>query len=290
MLPRRPGPSVRVRVVEFQPASTAHPRRTREDRVVTEEPLEIRIESPGVAARRVAVTMRTPGHDFELAVGFLLAEGVLTPDHLASVAYCTDVGLSPEEEFNVVTVGLNAPALREPAPRYAGPTAGAAACGVCGKDSVGEALGVHLRADPPHPDLRIPAGTLGALPERLRRGQRVFGRTGGLHAAGYFTAAGEPVVIREDVGRHNAVDKVVGARVLGGAPTDLPVLVVSGRIGFELAQKAAAAGVGILAGVGAPSSLALDLAARAGLTVVGFLREERCVVYTAPERITLSPA
>ncbi len=273
-------------MVEIQTATSPTRRRTREDRVVTEEPLEIRLTWPGAPARRVGVTMRTPGHDFELAVGFLYAEGVLTPEHLASVAYCTDADLSPEEEFNVVTVALNAPPLREPAPRYAGPTAGAAACGVCGKDSVSDALGVHLRAEPTHPSLRIDATLLGSLPDRLRDGQRVFGRTGGLHGAGLFTAEGEPAVIREDVGRHNAVDKVVGARLLGAAETGLPVLVVSGRIGFELAQKAAAAGVGVLAGVGAPSSLALELAERAGLTVVGFLREQRGVVYTVPERVT----
>jgi len=299
-LARRPGPSVRVRVVEHRStvdddapdASQGATSRTREDRVVTEEPLEIRLTFPGLPPRRVAVTMRTPGHDFELAAGFLYAEGVLEPAALAGVAYCTDVDLAPEEQFNVVTVTLTAPPPREPAPRYAGPTAGSAACGVCGKDSVADALAVHLgdcadgadgaRA---HADLRVDPALLGSLPDRLRAAQRVFDRTGGLHAAGLFTAGGDPLVVREDVGRHNAVDKVVGARLLAADHPGPPVMCVSGRIGFELAQKAAAAGVGVIAGVGAPSSLALDLADRAGLTVVGFTRPDRCVVYTHPDRI-----
>ncbi|MDP3968895.1 MAG: formate dehydrogenase accessory sulfurtransferase FdhD [Nocardioides sp.] len=284
-LPRRPGPTVRVRVEEVQGA-TRHPR---EDRLATEEPLEIRVTWPGRPAERLSVTMRTPGHDFELATGFLLGEGVLRPADLAGVAYCTDADLAPEEQFNVVTVSLAAAPPHVPAPRYAGPTAGSAACGVCGKDSVADALAVHACAPGRWADLRVGADVLGALPERLRAAQRVFDRTGGLHAAGLFTAAGEPLVVREDIGRHNAVDKVVGARVLADEETADPVLCVSGRIGFELAQKAAAAGVGIIAGVGAPSSLAVSLARDAALTVVGFLRPDRCVVYTAPERV-LTPS
>lgn len=280
-LPRRPGPTVRVRVEELQ-GPTRH---THEDRLATEEPLEIRVTWPGRPAERVSVTMRTPGHDFELAAGFLRGEGVLRPGDLAGVAYCTDADLAPEEQFNVVTVSLTGAPAHLPAPRYAGPTAGSAACGVCGADSVADALAVHAAEPGRWSDLRVGADLLGTLPRRLRAAQRVFERTGGVHAAGLFTTEGEPLVVREDVGRHNAVDKVMGARLLAGETTAVPILCVTGRIGFELAQKAAAAGVGIIAGVGAPSSLAVSLAQDADLTVVGFLRPDRCVVYAAPERV-----
>lgn len=284
-LSRRPGPSHRVRVREV----TADATREREDRLATEEPLEIRLAWPGRPAGRLTVTMRTPGHDFELAAGFLFGEGFIgTADHLHTVAYCTDHTLTPEQEFNVVTVELDRPPLRAPEGRYDGPTAGSSACGVCGKQSVDDVLSAADRpvlGTPGRTRDPIPSGVIGSLPERLRAAQKVFDSTGGLHAAALFDAAGEPAVVREDIGRHNAVDKVFGSRVLGGQPTDLPVLCVSGRIGFELAQKAVAAGVDVIAAVGAPSSLAVQLAERAGLCTVGFLREDRFVVYTEPGRI-----
>ncbi len=281
-LSRRPGPTRRVRVHEVAGLTS----REREDRLATEEPLEIRLTWPGRPPERLTVTMRTPGHDFELATGFLFGEGLVDgADHLHTVAYCTDHTLTPEQEFNVVTVELARPPLREPSGRYDGPTAGSSACGVCGKQTVDEVLGAAgTRRGGSVADV-VPAEVISSLPARLREAQKVFSTTGGLHAAALFDSAGSPVVVREDIGRHNAVDKVVGSRVLGRLETDLPILCVSGRIGFELAQKAVAAGVGVIAAVGAPSSLAVQLAERAGLCTVGFVREDRFVVYTEPDRI-----
>jgi FdhD protein len=289
-LSRRPGPSRRVRVREVTRARTQE----REDRLVTEEPLEIRLGWPGRSTERLTVTMRTPGHDFELAAGFLFGEGLIRgAEDLHTIAYCTDHTLIPEQEFNVVTAELTGPPPRDPAGRYAGPTAGSSACGVCGKQSVDEVLAAmtdpRARAEPGPVDRAerppVPAKVIAALPDRLREAQKVFSATGGLHASALFDAEGTPVVVREDVGRHNAVDKVVGSRVLAGLPTSLPLLCVSGRIGFELAQKAVAAGVDVIAAVGAPSSLAVTLAETAGLCTVGFVREDRFVVYTEHDRI-----
>jgi FdhD protein len=261
--------------------------RRREDRLATEEPLEIRLGWPGRPAQRVAVTMRTPGHDFELATGFLFGEGVLTSaEDLRTVAYCTDVALSPEEELNVVTVELARPPRRAPAERYAGPSAASSACGVCGTEAIEDVLALcEVRRSPRWDGLRVSPEVLPALPDRLRAEQRVFDSTGGLHAAGLYDAAGTPSVVREDVGRHNAVDKVVGARVLAGASPAAPILCVSGRIGFEIVQKAVVADVGVLAAVGAPSSLAVHLASGAGLCTAGFVRGSRFVVYSGPERL-----
>jgi len=283
---RRPGPSTRVRVHEVR--TTAGPEvRRHEDRLATEEPLEIRLAWPGRPAARLAVTMRTPGHDFELAAGFLHGEGVLaSADDLRTVAYCTDEALSPEQEFNVVTVELSRPPRRAPADRYAGLAGASSACGVCGTESIDDVLALcDVRASSAWDDLRVPAAVLVSLPDRLREAQRVFDSTGGLHAAGLFDAAGTPLVVREDIGRHNAVDKVVGARVLAGETPAAPLLCVSGRIGFEIVQKATVAGIGVLAAVGAPSSLAVELARRAGLCTAGFVRDGRFVVYAAPERL-----
>lgn len=285
-LSRRPGPSRRVRVREV----TGNSAREREDRLATEEPLEIRLAWPGRPAERLTVTMRTPGHDFELAAGFLFGEGLVrSAGDLHTVAYCNDHTLTREQEFNVVTVELARPPLRDPAGRYDGPTAGSSACGVCGKQSVEEVLAAATAALSPGIEVRtdrvVPAEVISTLPDRLREAQRVFSATGGLHAAALFDVDGTAVVVREDVGRHNAVDKVVGSRVLADLGTDLAVLCVSGRIGFELAQKAVAAGVDVIAAVGAPSTLAVQLAERAGLCTVGFMRENRFVVYTEPDRI-----
>jgi FdhD protein len=270
-------------------------RRDREDRLATEEPLEIRYAWPGTPAQRVAVTMRTPGHDFELASGLLRSEGLL-PDrrHLHTVAYCTDNTLRPEQEFNVVTVTLTTPPPRQPATRYDGPAAATSACGVCGTQSIDDVMGIGGTLD--RGDLSTAAPTdpevLRRLPERLRAAQRVFDATGGLHAAGLFDSAGRLLVAREDVGRHNAVDKVVGSRLLDPRSRTDPeagdgsVLVVSGRVAFEVVHKAVVAGVRVLAAVGAPSSLAVDLAERAGLCLVGFLAPDRFVVHTHPDLLT----
>lgn len=270
-LARRPGPTVRTRVHELRTSGA----REREDRLATEEPLEIRLAWPGAPARRVWVTMRTPGHDFELAAGWLVHEGLAAPAAVHGVAYCTDADLTAEQEFNVVTVTLSSPPLHDPGHRHAG--SGSSACGVCGKDSVSEALAAPTapRWTGPLPSDEVVRG----LPDAMRDRQVVFGRTGGVHAAGLATADGELLVVREDVGRHNAVDKVTGARVLAGASPAEACLVVSGRAGFELVQKAVAAGIGALVAVGAPTSLSARLAADAGLGLYGFTSADRCVRY-----------
>lgn len=271
-LPRRPGPSARTRVTVHTAERTAR----KEDRLATEEPLEIRLEWPGQAAHRVWVTMRTPGQDFELATGYLRHEGVLVPGALASVQYCTDQTLAPEEEFNVVTVSLREAPGRHPAPRSEGYGAGSA-CGVCGKDSIRDVLDLDLR---PHPVAGDPDPELvRELPERLREHQPLFSRTGAVHGAGLFDAAGSPLVVREDIGRHNAVDKVVGAQLLRGEPEAAAYIVVSGRAGFELVQKSVAAGHRAMVAVGAPSSLAVRLAEEGGLALFGFVSADRCVQY-----------
>jgi FdhD protein len=277
---------VRVRVTEHAAGTT----RRREDRLAGEEPLEVRVRWPGTPSRRVLVTMRTPGHDFELATGVLFAEGVVRPDLLQGVSYCDDVQLGERHLYNVVTVTL----AREPAVdlgrRHESVTAASSACGVCGADSIESVLDVtrhrrHSEAAPGEHGPVVPSSVVHALPDRLREQQRVFDSTGGLHAAGLFTEQGVPLVIREDIGRHNAVDKVVGRRLLDGADPAAPVLTVSGRLGYEIVQKAVVAGVPVVVSVGAPSSLAVELADTAGTTLVGFTRPERAVVYTHPDRI-----
>ena len=265
MKARQPGPSVRIKVHEDG--------RQREDRVITEEPLEIRLQWPGAPARRVWVTMRTPGHDFELAAGWVVHEGVASTVH--GVAYCTDTTLAPEQEFNVVTVTLDAPPASLPH-QHEALSAGSSACGVCGSDSVSSALStVGPRWEGPLPDVEV----VRRLPDALRARQVLFDRTGGVHAAGLATSDGEVLVVREDVGRHNAVDKVTGARLLAGVSAAEAYLVVSGRVGFELVQKAVAAGIGSMVSVGAPTSLAVDLATRAGLGLYGFTSARRTVQY-----------
>jgi FdhD protein len=221
--------------------------------------------------------MRTPGHDFELSAGWLVHEGLAAPGSLHSVAYCTDEDLTAQQEFNVVTVTLDREPARDVGRRHAAASSGSSACGVCGKDSVEEAL-TTPRAERwagPSPD----AVVVRALPDRLRSSQPVFDETGGVHACGLATADGELLVVREDVGRHNAVDKVTGARVLAAHSPAEAVLVVSGRAGFELVQKAVSAGVGSLVAVGAPTSLAVGLAREAGLGLWGFTRADRTVRY-----------
>ncbi len=253
----------------------------REEQLATEEPLEIR-----VGDRRLAVTMRTPGADFDLAVGWLFAEGVVRGGaDVRSIRYCTDVDLDPLERYNVVTVDLAAPASAVAAELAARSYVMSSACGVCGRDTVADLRGRGYLPAPAVPGLD-PA-LLGALPERLRRSQKVFDRTGGLHAAALADlTTGELLVVREDVGRHNAVDKVVGRAVLDGlVPAAGLGLVVSGRTSFELCQKAVAAGMTALVGVSAPSSLAVSLAREFGLTLAGFAREGRLTVYAAAERL-----
>ncbi|MFV8754734.1 formate dehydrogenase accessory sulfurtransferase FdhD [Nannocystaceae bacterium ST9] len=248
------------------------------DQVAREEPLELRIA--GVA---IAVVMRTPGHDEELARGFLLAERIVArADQILTIRHCTTVDV-PEAEDNILQIRL----ADEVAIDLAGLRRNlytTSSCGVCGKASIAAALApsLDLHVDS---DLRVAASILLALPERLRADQRVFDRTGGLHAAGLFDRLGQPLVVREDVGRHNAVDKVIGWAAERGLEFAALILFVSGRVSFELIQKAAALGVPILAAVSAPSSLAIELARAAGITLIGFVRGERMCVYSGEQRI-----
>jgi len=270
------GPTTRTRVEVLDGDKVSR----REDALATEEPMELRLAWPGRRAEPLAVTMRTPGSDFELAAGFCHAEGLVGLDGLDTVAYCTDAVLTLEQRYNTVTVTLAGPPPRDPAPRY-GVTS--AACGVCGQQSLDE---LAERDYPPVDEsLTVDVDLVRRLPDLLREAQPAFSRTGGLHAAGLFDAAGTAAVVREDIGRHNAVDKAVGWTLLNGRSRAGLALVVSGRAGYEIVQKAVAAGVGLVVAVGAPSSLAVDLARRFEVTVAGFVRGERCVVYNRPDRI-----
>src|SRR4051794_18260081 len=233
------------------------------DEVAIEEPLEIRVDGTPLA-----VTMRTPGHDEELALGFLYGEGLITTPH--------DAGLT--DDFANNTIEVAGPLVRDPSARSFYTTS---SCGVCGKGAL-EEVAVHAPVLPDGPT--IDRALLADLPERLR--QPGFARTGGLHATGLFTTAGELLLVREDVGRHNAMDKVIGRALQDGlTPLHSFVLCVSGRLSFELVQKACVAGAPILVGVGAPTSLAIRLAEDRGLTLCGFAREGRVNVYTRSERV-----
>ncbi|WP_309068647.1 formate dehydrogenase accessory sulfurtransferase FdhD [Microbacterium sp.] len=254
----------------------------RPDTLAVEEPLEIRL-----AGEPLAVTMRTPGHDVELAAGFLVSEGVVrTGADFRSAIHCGGPGTGGlENTYNVLDVAL-APGVVPPSTDLARNFYTTSSCGMCGKASI-EAVQSVSAHDVAADDVRVAAETLAGLPDALRAHQDVFDKTGGLHAAGLFDAeTGELVVLREDVGRHNAVDKVVGWAVLNDRlPLRRHVLMVSGRASFELAQKAIMAGIPVLAAVSAPSSLAVELAAEQGLTLVGFLRGETMNVYAGAERV-----
>jgi FdhD protein len=250
-----------------------------DDELAGEEPLQIRAAGPGQRPRDVAVTLRTPGSETELAVGFLHGEGLVRPGEVAEVTLGEVLHLArPDDTVTVhLTRDLDLGALA------ARRTAATAACGVCGKASIDD---LHVRCDPLPPGPVVPASTLLGLPDRLRAAQEVFAATGGLHGAATADADGDLLIVREDIGRHNALDAVVGAHLLAG---DLPlhgrVLVLSGRIGFELVQKAALAGLSIVVAVGAASDLAVRTAEALGLTLVGFVRGDDANVYTRPERV-----
>lgn len=271
----------KVRVTRFR---DAEPKRQR-DALAVEEPLEIRLSWVEEGAKRMeplAVTMRTPGHDFELVAGFLHGEGVISgAGSIHELSYCT----GPEEqEYNVVEAKLAAGTMFDPESVRRNFYA-TSSCGVCGKASLDavEARGCAVLPGGPE----VAAELIPQLPDRLLEEQGVFERTGGLHAAGIYSAAGQSAIVREDVGRHNAVDKVIGHQLLArNLPLGQSVLVVSGRASFEVVQKAIAAGIPMLVAVGAPSSLAVDLAERFGQTLIGFARNGGFNVYSAPERVT----
>ena len=270
--------------------------RWEKDSLVAEEPLEIRLREGGAEPERFVVTMRTPGDDDDLVVGLLFGEGVIESiDEILAVEPPDDPRVAPELAKNVRVATL---APRADRPRARRATVMGSACGVCGRTSVDDVAALaglaaarrgkaesRFNGEADEPDVSIPAAVLTSLPSALRARQSVFSATGGLHAAGLFEADGSLVLAREDVGRHNATDKAVGAVLRARRPCP-PVLLVSGRLGFEIAQKAALAGVRIVAAVSAPTSLAVDLAEETGLTLVGFLRGERFNVYTHPGRIT----
>ncbi|MDQ3926736.1 MAG: formate dehydrogenase accessory sulfurtransferase FdhD [Actinomycetota bacterium] len=275
----RPGSKTktRVRVVEEGHA------RVRPDTLATEEPMEIRLLS-GETKQTVAVTMRTPGADFELAAGFLYGEGIVSSrEDILKISYCVDADLDAEQQYNIVNVELRDGLdydLR-PLERHFYTTS---ACGVCGKASLEQ---LELRGCPV-----IPAGpevtpeTIYSLPEKLREAQGLFEATGGLHAAALFDADGNLVALKEDVGRHNATDKLIGWALLeGGVPLNNRIVMVSGRSSFEILQKCLTAGVPIVCAISAPSSLAVEVAQQFGMTLVGFLRGNRFNVYSGYERI-----
>lgn len=250
-----------------------------EEQIAVEEPLEIRL-----AGRRFTLTMRTPGHDEDLAAGFLFAEGFINDaselDEIRRVR-----GRKGAPEPNAIDIILNVPAegLRARLKRN---FVISSSCGVCGKTSIDSIL----RRVAPAPDsARVEPATLLALPEKLRAGQRVFAATGGLHGAAIFTLDGTMLALREDIGRHNAVDKVIGHALTNAmVPLAHHIMMVSGRLSFEIVQKAAAAGVPILAAVSAPASLAVELADEIGTTLVGFLRDDSFNIYSRPDRVTAS--
>jgi FdhD protein len=269
----------------------------RPDTLVAEEPLEIRLNG-----KPLAITMRTPGDDFALAAGFLVSEGVLgAADELRNIVYCAGATVDGSNTYNVVDV-QTAPGVVIPDITLERNVYTTSSCGLCGKasldavrttarwaidDTGASAASTGSAAGP----MRLEPELLAALPDRLRAAQRVFDRTGGLHAAALFSEDGELLDVREDVGRHNAVDKLVGRALQNDAlPLSRTILMVSGRASFELAQKAVMAGIPVLAAVSAPSSLAVDLAAETGLTLVGFLRGSSMNIYAGDHRIALRTA
>jgi FdhD protein len=254
--------------------------RRRPDVLAAEEPLEIRVDG-----QSLAVTMRTPGHDVELAHGFLLTEGVIGAREDISIArYCDSVDDSGRNTYNVLDMAL-APGVPPPDDSVERRFYTTSSCGVCGKASL-DAVRTKTRFAPGDDPVTVSAEVLFGLPDALRAAQAVFETTGGLHAAGLFRADGTLVVVREDVGRHNAVDKVIGHALLADAiPAAGSVLMVSGRASFELTQKAVMAGIPVLAAVSAPSSLAVEMALETGMTLVGFLRGRSMNVYAGTQRV-----
>ena len=267
----------RVRVVEDGRA------RVKSDHLATEEPMEIRLVTGG-GRRTVAVTMRTPGADFELAAGFLYGEGIITSrDEVKKISYCVDSDVAAEQRYNIVNVELrgNREYDLRSLERHFYTTS---ACGVCGKASLEQLELRGCPVVPPGPE--VSAQTIYSLPEKLREAQGLFEATGGLHAAALFDADGNLLAVREDVGRHNATDKLVGWALLEGRlPLSGTVVMVSGRSSFEILQKCLTAGVPVVCAVSAPSSLAVDVAREFGMTLVGFLRGGRFNVYAGFDRI-----
>lgn len=254
------------------------------DHLVAEEPMEIRAEAPRSEPQQISVTMRTPGHDFELAVGFLFTEGIVTsPRDVNTVKYCELVE-GEEQKYNIVTVGLTRP-FDVALARRAMVTS--SSCGICGTESIDQLLTCTTPMSPESGPV-LDAAVLMGISDSARSKQPTFDRTGGLHAVALFDSNGEVSIVREDIGRHNAVDKVIGRAVLDGAvPLSTSGLFCSGRLSFEIIQKAAIARIAFVAAVGAPSNLAVQTADALGMTLVGFLRDGRANVYTHPHRVRM---
>lgn len=274
----RPGASTRTRVITYEGREV----RQRSDAIATEEPLEIRLHHGGDDYIS-SVTMRTPGNDFELATGWLLAEGIVRrPDDVTRIAYCVDRSVGEEQRYNIVNVHLR-PDPRRDFGSIERDFFTTSACGICGKAGLDQLATKATRIES---ELMVQSETVCSLPGRLRAAQGVFERTGGLHAAGLFDSAGELLGLREDVGRHNALDKLLGWALLERKlPLSDCIVLVSGRASFELAQKSVVAGVPVMCAVSAPSSLAIEVARDFNMTLVGFLRDERFNVYTGADRI-----
>ncbi|HEX5274466.1 MAG TPA: formate dehydrogenase accessory sulfurtransferase FdhD [Candidatus Rubrimentiphilum sp.] len=273
----RPGLTTPAAMIALE----AEHRRELIDDLATEEPLEIRLAAQG-ATQSLAVTMRTPGNDFELAAGFLFSEGVISKrDEIAGISYCVDPAVGEEQRYNIVTVEL--PGALPPLERLERHFTVNSSCGVCGKSSI-EAL--QVRAQPIADHFHVSSEFIAELPDKMRSAQRIFSSTGGLHAGALFDRTGDLLVLREDVGRHNALDKIIGWALLNDRlPLRETVLLVSGRASYELLQKSVTAGIPIVCAVSAPSSLAVDTARAFNVTLCGFVRGTRCNVYTAPDRI-----
>jgi FdhD protein len=277
----RKASKTRVRVT----AVSGETARQRSDWLATEEPLEIRVTNAVTLDQVLThVTMRTPGSDFELAAGFLLSEGIIArSDQIRQMEFC--VGPAAIQQYNIVSVEVTDPELGGRAGSYF--RTAVSACGVCGKASLDELV---LRGvEPVTAESTIDQAVIEQLPGLLRERQTLFESTGGLHGAALFTASGEVLAVREDVGRHNAVDKLLGWAILNpDRSSERAVLMVSGRLSYELAQKAVVGRVSVLAGVSAPSSLAVELAGEFGLTLIGFLRGDSFNVYTGHQRLKLT--
>lgn len=265
-------------------ALTGDARARRHDAVVGEEPLELRLKV-GRATHTLAVTMRTPGNDFDLAAGFLYGEGIVTNrGEIAKLTYCLDSAVEPEQRYNIVTIELRSSPDADKLARFERHFTMNSSCGVCGRAQL-ESLR-ELGATPLEDDVRVNAATLYSLPDRMREAQGVFETTGGLHAAALFDEHGHTIAVREDVGRHNALDKLIGWAMLNGRlPLRRCIVMVSGRASYEILQKTVMARAPVVASVSAPSSLAVDLAREFNVTLAGFVRGDRANLYAAPERI-----
>ena len=273
---RRPTSDVRIVAIRGENAST------RPDVLATEEPMEIRIHGPNQEPLPITVTMRTPGNDFELAVGLLFNEGIISSyEALKTVCYCTNVK-NREQQYNVVTVEL---AHTYRSTHRERTFASSSACGVCGTTSIED---IATKSPVIESPIKTDMDTVLALPARLKMAQKLFKQTGGLHGAAIFDSLGNIEAVREDIGRHNALDKIVGYYFLQAKlPLSEKILVLSGRIGFELVQKAAMAQIPIIVAVSAPSSLAFQTAEALGITLVGFTRDQSANIYSHPERIII---